>query len=38
METFPCDDVILYKDYVDGLVQDCSNSIANALRVTAVLH
>ena len=24
--------------HIDGLVQDCSNYIANALLVTAVLH
>ena len=23
---------------IDGLVQDCRNSIANALQITAVLH
>ena len=33
METFPCDDVILYKGCVDGLVPDCSNPIAYALEL-----
>ena len=29
---------IRMEDYIDGLVQDCSNSIAIRTGVTAVLH
>ena len=27
-----------WEEYFDSLVQDCSNSIANTLELTAVLH